>query len=369
MPPAFSPDALPPSSKRTALRMFALLTVLFSLAVSLIAQTAPSVPGIAVGQTIPTIDAPDQNGHLQTLSFLTGKQGLLLLFSRSADWCPYCKMHLVQLEQAQSHFEAKGTRVASITYDSQAILKDFSARKGITYPMLSDTDSKIIRAFGILNPEGEGSAAGIPYPGIYLISPDGRVQKRFFELQYSDRFTPNDIYAEIFGTVPASTQQQPPVKATHVAIQVSQSDATAGAGSRIKLLVKIDPATHVHLYAPGAEKNGYKVVKLELSGSPDFRVEPMEYPQSKLYTFAALHETVPVYTEPTVLSQDIVVAATKDFVGAIGTGRTLHIEGKLLYQACNDHECFSPVQQPVSWDVKVLPFDRVRSPEALQHKD
>jgi peroxiredoxin len=369
MPPAFVPDALSPSSKRTALRMFALLTALFSLGVSLIAQIAPSIPGIAVGQAIPTIDASDQNGHLQAFRSLTGKKGLLLLFSRSADWCPYCKMHMVKMEQAQSHFEAKGIRVASITYDSQAILKEFAARKGITYPMLSDTDSKIIRAFGILNPEGKGFAAGIPYPGIYLISPDGRVQKRFFESQSSDRFTPNDIYAEIFGNVPENAQQQPRVEAPHVAVQLAQSDATAGAGSRIKLLVKIDPTAHVHLYAPGAEKNGYKVVKLELSGSPDFRVEPMEYPKSKLLTFMTLHETVPVYTEPTVLSQDIVIAATKEFIAAIGTGRVLHIEGKLLYQACDDHECFSPVQQPVSWDVKVLPFDRVRSPEALQHKD
>lgn len=368
MPLALFPDAVRSPSKPTASRI-ALLTALFGLGASLLAQTPSTIPGIAVGQTIPTIDAPDQNGHLQTLSGLTGKQGLLLLFSRSADWCPYCKMHLVQLEQAQSHFEAKGIRVASVTYDSQAILKEFSARKGITYPMLSDSGSKIIRAFGILNPEGKGFAAGIPYPGIYLISPDGRVQRRFFESQYSDRFTPNDIYAVIFGNVPESAQQQPRVEAPHVDIQLAQSDATAGAGSRIKLLVKIDPAAHVHLYAPGAEKNGYKVVRIELSGSPDFRVEPMEYPQSKLLTFAALHETVPVYTQPTVLSQDIVLAATKEFIGAIGTGRVLHIEGKLLYQPCDDHECFSPVQQPLSWDVKVLPFDRVRSPEALQHKD
>lgn len=67
------------------------------------------------------------------------------------------------------------------------------------------------------------------------------------------------------------------------------------------------------------------------------RIEPMEYPQSKLLIFATLPETVPVYTEPTVLSRDMVVAATKESIGAIGTGRVLHIEGKLLYQACNDH--------------------------------
>ena len=99
----------------------------------------------------------------------------------------------MELQEAKPEFEAKGIHVASITYDSVEILKDFSVRKGIAYPMLSDTNSKIIRAFGILNPEGKGFAAGIPYPGIYYISADGVIQKRYFESQYSDRFTPNDI--------------------------------------------------------------------------------------------------------------------------------------------------------------------------------
>jgi peroxiredoxin len=357
------------SRRRTAPRLFSPLVLLIFMVPPLTAQTAPSIPGIAVGETILAIETVDQNGHLQTFDSLKGKQGLLLLFSRSADWCPYCKMHLTQLEQAKARFEEKGIRVASITYDSEAILKEFSLRKSITYPMLSDTGSKIIRSFGILNPEGKGFAAGIPYPGIYLIAPDGRVERRFFESQYSDRFTPNEIYAEVFGTVPADIAQSQPLQAPHIAIQLSQSDRTAGAGSRIKLLVKVEPGAHIHLYAPGAERNGYKVIKLELSNSPDYRIEPVQYPPGTLLTFAELKETVPVYSQPTLLTQDVVLAATKEFNNSIGTGRVVRIAGNLLYQACDDHQCFLPVEQPVSWDVRVLPFDRVRSSEALQHKD
>jgi len=356
-------------TKRPRFWLLTLLTLLISTGVRSIAQTSSAIPGIAVGQTIPTIEAPDQNGRLQTFDTLKGKNGLLLLFSRSADWCPYCKMHLLQLEQAKERFAKKGIRVASITYDSEAILKEFSIRKGITYPMLSDGGSKIIRSFGILNPEGKGFAAGIPYPGIYLVSPEGKVENRFFESQYSDRFTPNDVYAAIFGMAPSNAHQAPPVRAPHVTIQLSQSDTTVGAGSRIKLLVNVEPAPHVHLYAPGAEKNGYKVIKLDLDTSSDFRAEPMHYPPGTPFTFVALKETVPIYSKPALLTQDVVVAATKEFNSSIGTGKTIHIVGKLLYQACDDHQCYSPVQQSVSWNVQVLPLDRVRSPEAIQHKD
>lgn len=33
-----------------------------------------------------TVEAPDQNGHMQTVDSLAGSRGLLLFFNRSADW-------------------------------------------------------------------------------------------------------------------------------------------------------------------------------------------------------------------------------------------------------------------------------------------
>src|SRR5258707_5017579 len=139
------------------------------------------MPGLMPGDLIHSIAAKDQNGSGQAFDSLKGSHGLLLLFSRSADWCPFCKQQLIQLQQAKEEFEVRGIHVASITYDSQAILKSFADRKAITYPMLSDPQSEIIRAFGILNPEGKDFAAGIPYPGMYYIAPDGIIRKRFFE--------------------------------------------------------------------------------------------------------------------------------------------------------------------------------------------
>ena len=354
---------------RLALSMWAFVAATVCLIGATVhAQSATSVPGIAVGNKIPSIAAVDQNGHPQTFESLRGKHGLLLLFSRSADWCPYCKRHLMELQQAKDEFEAKGVHVASITYDSVGILKEFSDRKSITYPMLSDTNSKIIRAFGILNPEGKGFAAGIPYPGIYYISPDGVIQKRYFESQYSDRFTPNDIYSDIFGISPLTGSVTAPIVGKHVTVKLSQSDVTVGAGNRLRLMIQIEPATHVHVYAPGAEKDGYKVVNLEMKPSADYRSEPLHYPASTFLAFPELKETVPVYSKSTVLSEDVVVTASKAFNASIGTGKDLQINGTLLYQACDDHQCFLPVEQPVSWMIHVQPFDLMRSPDGLQHK-
>lgn len=42
--------------------------------------------GPEIGAMLPNFQLPDQNGHLRSLEQLMGPKGLLLVFSRSADW-------------------------------------------------------------------------------------------------------------------------------------------------------------------------------------------------------------------------------------------------------------------------------------------
>jgi cytochrome oxidase Cu insertion factor (SCO1/SenC/PrrC family) len=42
--------------------------------------------GVAVGERIPTFEAPDQNGRSWTFDTIKGPKGAVLLFYRSADW-------------------------------------------------------------------------------------------------------------------------------------------------------------------------------------------------------------------------------------------------------------------------------------------
>jgi peroxiredoxin len=106
---------------------------------------------LAVGGKAPCFTLPDQTGRSRTLASLQGRNGLLLVFVRSADWCIFCKAELVELEQQVKAYAARGIQIAAITYDSPAVLKHFAERRGITYPLLSDEGSRVIRAFGILN--------------------------------------------------------------------------------------------------------------------------------------------------------------------------------------------------------------------------
>jgi hypothetical protein len=50
------------------------------------AQNAGATSGIGVGEKIPDFVLPDQDGQPRSFRDLAGRDGLLLVFSRSADW-------------------------------------------------------------------------------------------------------------------------------------------------------------------------------------------------------------------------------------------------------------------------------------------
>lgn len=168
----------------------AVLTLLLIIACApALAQQWVWAPDIEVGDTLPAISAPDQNGRIQSLTDLTGDKGLVLVLSRSFDWCPFCISQLQQLVDVAPQFAALGVAVATMTYDSLDVLKAAEEDYGAEFAMLRDEDTKHVSAFGILNNQYEPGhrAYGIPEPGIFLLSPDGTVRFKFAEQDYRIR--------------------------------------------------------------------------------------------------------------------------------------------------------------------------------------
>jgi peroxiredoxin len=120
-----------------------------------------------VGTRVPDFSLLDQKGQSRTLSSLMGPKGLMLVFYRSADWCPYCKTQLAELQTRTADLAKNGIRLAAISYDAVPILADFSKRRGITFPLLSDPGSATIKRYGILNttvPETNHRATAFRFP-------------------------------------------------------------------------------------------------------------------------------------------------------------------------------------------------------------
>ena len=72
-------------------RIVTLCGLLALATASAAAAQAPALPdvdgvGPQVGDAVPAFSLPDQTGAVRDLASLTGPAGLMLVFSRSADW-------------------------------------------------------------------------------------------------------------------------------------------------------------------------------------------------------------------------------------------------------------------------------------------
>ncbi|MGD8810518.1 MAG: redoxin domain-containing protein, partial [Gammaproteobacteria bacterium] len=74
-------------------------------ALSVVFPVHADKPGPGVGEKFPhTLEAPDQRGRRQTLQALMGDNGVAVFFVRSADWCPFCRGQLADVNTRVSEF-------------------------------------------------------------------------------------------------------------------------------------------------------------------------------------------------------------------------------------------------------------------------
>ena len=70
--------------------------------------------------------------------------------------------------------------LVGISYDSPEVLKKFSDKAKIGFPLLSDPGSKIIDAYHIRNTAAKGKAEGVPNPGTFILDQAGVIRAKLF---------------------------------------------------------------------------------------------------------------------------------------------------------------------------------------------
>jgi hypothetical protein len=231
--------------------------------------------------------------------------------------------------------------------------------------LLGDPDSKIIEAYGVLNPEATGMQKGFARPGYFFIDPNGIIREKFFEAKYRERLTGNSIISKLFPELGQEVTET--VEAPHLQLALEQSDPTGVPGTRVTLAAEVRLPSDVHVYAPGTQ--GYKPIKLVIESIPQLELKPAVYPPSKTLYLPAIKERVPVFEGKFRISQDVKVSSGTEFAGSLGKdGKIIAITGKLEYQACDKTTCYLPTSVPVKWQLQVFPLDRTRAPENIRHK-
>lgn len=165
------------------------------------AATVAATIGPPAGAPAPQIILQPVSGSPASLASLSGTSGTVIAFVRSADWCPFCKKQLADLDAIAAPLAAKGWTLIGVSYDDPEILAAFHAEKKLSYGLYSDPGSAAIKAFNLLNADMKPGTRffGVPHPAIVFVSKDGTVTTVLREEGYRDRPAKEAILAVVGG--------------------------------------------------------------------------------------------------------------------------------------------------------------------------
>ena len=121
------------------------------------------------GDRAPDFELPDVNGRLCTLSGLLA-QGPVVLFFYPAAMTPGCTAQSCHFRDLAAEFETLGAQRVGISADTVQRQKHFSDTYAFDYPLLSDADGLVARAYGVKRGFGLPSKRTT-----FVIASDGRI--------------------------------------------------------------------------------------------------------------------------------------------------------------------------------------------------
>lgn len=272
----------------------------------------------------------------------------------------------MELERTQSDFAALGLGLCSVSYDSVEILREFAARRGITFPMLADPDSAIIRRFGLLNEDVQPGTRehGVCHPGIFLVDASGIVRERFVERHFYHRMTMPSI---LWRMGAAMAGDHSVVERAHVGVRTSAPQDAVHPGNRVTLSVNVVPHPGVHIYGPDVG-GGYQGLAVTLDPQPWLTAYPAQYPPARELVLPWSDEVLTGYTEPVRVEIDVALGSRQELAALLEAGQGLTLTGTCALQACDDQVCWPREATKIEWRFDLITPDLTRVQEPLQHK-
>jgi hypothetical protein len=260
----------------------------------------------------------------------------------------------VQLQRLLPEFEAAGIAVFAISYDSTEVLAAFADEFGITYPLLSDAGSEVIRRYGILNTliRPDESVFGIPYPGTYLTDEAGVVTEKVFYRYYRLRPSTMSILRDGFGV--ALTPESSPraeSSAPGVRLSVALGEDALVFQQRVPLYVTLDLDPGLHIYAPDCG-GGMVGTTVTVTAPEGIAVEAATFPAGHLLRLEGAEEALLVLDGTVEIAVPLVSTRTD--------GESVTLDIRVAYQACDDRQCFLPQDQSVRLEVPLQGLNRAR---------
>lgn len=140
---------------------------------------------LEIGTKAPDFSLPDQNGKTHSLSDYLGKKVILYFYPK--DNTPGCTKQACGFAELYPQFCEKGAVVIGISKDSVASHKKFEENYGLPFTLLSDTERKVIEAYGVWQEKKNyGKVSMGVVRSTYLIDENGMVSKVFSNVKATE---------------------------------------------------------------------------------------------------------------------------------------------------------------------------------------
>jgi peroxiredoxin len=251
---------------------------------------------------------------------------------------------LVELQRNLPDFERNNISVFGISYDPVDVLARFATAHGVTFPLLSDLGSKVIRELGMLDEQVyEHQAAfgvtnredrfwGVPYPGEFLLDERGVVTQKRFQKNYRERETSQTILEQGFGVAASSSSPVARSEAGGVAVRAFLDAGEYRTHQRLRVKVEVVVPSGWHVYGLPIP-DGYVPLSVTLAPVEGLEVGESVLPTPHPFRVEGLDEQFFVYDDKVSVAVPVV------FTRNVGD-QTLHVE--VQFQACSADQCQRP---------------------------
>jgi peroxiredoxin Q/BCP len=127
----------------------------------------------------PDFTLPDADGRQVSLSALRGQR--VIIYFYPAAMTPGCTKQACDFRDSKKDLADAGFAVLGVSPDSPAKLAKFRDRDGLTFPLLSDSDKTVLKAYGAY---GEKMLYGKKSVGVirstFVIGADGKIERAYY---------------------------------------------------------------------------------------------------------------------------------------------------------------------------------------------
>jgi peroxiredoxin Q/BCP len=166
-----------------------LICLVAALAIAIPGRAADNPPVPATGSAAPNFTLNSQEGKPVSLQDFRGKWVVLYFYPK--DFTGGCTIEAHNFQRDLAQYQQKDAVILGVSADTADSHKQFCAKEGLDFKLLSDPDTKVITEYGSLM-EYHGMKLAARHT--FLINPDGVIVKEYMDVD-PDKHSPEVLAA------------------------------------------------------------------------------------------------------------------------------------------------------------------------------